>query len=387
MDAVAAPARYRWTVLGVGTFAAATFSTVAVGLPALAPALRDEYGLDLPQTGVVLGAVGVGMLFTLLPWGLLADRVGERIVLAAGLAGGAAALAACAFAPDFAWLTALLVVSGLLGASVNAASGRAVVGWFDSSERGFALGIRQTAIPIGGASAAATLPWLAGASGTRGAFLTLAAVCAVGAIAGAVWVREAPPIDTPHASDAARPLRDPRMWILATGSALLLVAQVSTLGFAVLFLHDERGLSPGAAAAVLACFQVLGGIARVATGRWSDRVGTRMFPLRAVALLLTLAMAATAAAVDAPLVVLVPVLIVAGALGMSWNGLSFTAAAETAGRRHSGAAIGLQQTVLGAGVAAYPIAFAAAVDAASWRLRFAAAAVASLLGYALLMRL
>ena len=46
---------------------------------------------------------------------------------------------------------------------------------------------------------------------------------------------------------------------------------------------------------------------------------------------------------------LVPVLVVAGVLGMSWNGLSFTAAAEAAGARRSGAAIGFQQTVLGVG--------------------------------------
>ena len=44
---------------------------------------------------------------------------------------------------------------------------------------------------------------------------------------------------------------------------------------------------------------------------------------------------------------------------MSWNGLSFTAAAEAAGPRRSGAAIGFQQTVLGVGGIVIPIAFAA----------------------------
>ena len=41
-----------------------------------------------------------------------------------------------------------------------------------------------------------------------------------------------------------------------------------------------------------------------------------------------------------------PVLVVAGALAMSWNSLSFAAALELAGRGRSGSAIGLQQTVL-----------------------------------------
>ena len=68
-------------ILGAGTFAQSSFSAVSVGLPALAPALRSHYGLSLGETGVVLGAVGIGMLLTLLAWGFLADRLSERIVI------------------------------------------------------------------------------------------------------------------------------------------------------------------------------------------------------------------------------------------------------------------------------------------------------------------
>ena len=46
-----------------------------------------------------------------------------------------------------------LVVAGFLGASVQSASGRAVMAWFPGSQRGLALGIRQTAIPISGFAA------------------------------------------------------------------------------------------------------------------------------------------------------------------------------------------------------------------------------------------
>jgi hypothetical protein len=45
-------------ILAAGTLAQASFTTVSVGLPALAPALRSHYGLTLGETGVVLGAVG-----------------------------------------------------------------------------------------------------------------------------------------------------------------------------------------------------------------------------------------------------------------------------------------------------------------------------------------
>src|SRR6266566_4030201 len=163
--------RYRWVVLAAGTLAQASFSASSVGLPALGPALKSHYGLSLSETGVVLAAIGIGMLFTLLPWGLVADRVDERWVIATGLTGAAGALAATSATHSYGAVTGTLVAAGALGASVNAASGRAIMAWFPSSELGTALGIRQTAIPIGGALGALALPALASAGGTRLAFL------------------------------------------------------------------------------------------------------------------------------------------------------------------------------------------------------------------------
>src|SRR6266550_5634143 len=106
--------RYRWVVLGAGTFAQASFSASTVGLPALGPALKSHYGLTLGETGVVLAATGIGMLFTLLPWGLVADRVDERWVIATGLTGAAALLVVASTTDGFATVTATLVGVGAL---------------------------------------------------------------------------------------------------------------------------------------------------------------------------------------------------------------------------------------------------------------------------------
>ena len=141
--------RYRWTVLALGTAAQASYSAAFLGIPVLAPALRVEFGLTLAEVGVVLAAFSLGSVLTLLPWGLLTDRLGERSVLATGLVAASLALAGAAFASGYAALVILLLVAGAAGASVNAASGRAVMGWFSASDRGFALGIRQTALPLG----------------------------------------------------------------------------------------------------------------------------------------------------------------------------------------------------------------------------------------------
>src|SRR5512147_1104529 len=116
-----AGSRYRWVVLTVGTIAQATVAVVLFSVAVLAPELRDEFGLTLAQTGVVLAALGIGMTPTLLPWGLFADRAGERVVLPLGLAGGAVVLTRVGSATSYGGLVLLLVLAGALIGSSNAA--------------------------------------------------------------------------------------------------------------------------------------------------------------------------------------------------------------------------------------------------------------------------
>jgi sugar phosphate permease len=373
--------RYRWTILALGTAAQASYAAIFLGLPVLAPELRVEYDLSLPEVGFVLATVNLGSMVTLLGWGLLTDRLGERAVLAAGLGLASAALAGAAFTSSLAALSIALTTAGAAGASVNAASGRAVMGWFSAEQRGLALGIRQTAIPLGGAAAALILPPVASAGGVRAGLLVLAAGCLAAAVAGVVGIREAPAGEDEHElGNLARPLRDARIWRLSVGSGLVVAAQTSILAFAVLFLHGERGMSIGAAAAVLAVMQVLGAGLRIASGLWSDRVGARIGPLLQLCFALAVSLAVSAALTEAPLAVLLPVLVAAGALSLSWNGLSFTATAELAGRARSGAALGLQQTALAVAAASTPPVFASVVEAGSWGIGFGLAALLPLAG-------
>jgi MFS family permease len=375
--------RYRWLVLAAGTAAQTSFSAVIVGLPVLAPALRDAHSLSLVQVGVVLDALWIGTLLTLLPWGLLADRVGERLVLASGLVMCAAALVAAGYAAGFGSLIVLIGLAGAAGASVNAASGRAVMQWFPAAERGFALGVRQTAIPVGGLVSALVLPALS----LHASFVFLAALCVAGAGFGFAVIHEregSAEDDVLEPRGLGATLRDHRLWLLCGASSFYLVAQLAIMGFLVLFLHDERGLTEGAAAGVLAGVQVVAAVMRIGGGRWSDRLGSRVRPLRIVGLASALTLAVAAALLSAPLPLLIAAFVLAGGISMAWNGLSFTAAAEIAGRSRSGAALGMQQSALAAAGAIVPPAFAAAVAASSWRLGFGIAAVFPLAGVVLL---
>jgi hypothetical protein len=168
------------------------------------------------------------------------------------------------------------------------------------------------------------------------------------------------------------------------GSGVYLYAQLAVIGFTVVFLHEEHGLSEGDAALVVAVAQLLAVGLRIGAGRWSDLVRSRVGPLRIVGLAVAASLSATAVLAEGPVWLLVGALALGGGLSMAWNGLSFAAAAELAGVHRSGAAIGFQQTVLsGIGVVSPPL-FAATAAGISWGAAFLIAAAFPLVGWALL---
>src|SRR5215475_1679698 len=162
------------------------------GAAFLIPTLHAERGLDLAQAGLLSSMPSFGMVATLIAWGYLVDRVGERIVLALGSALKAAAAFAGASVSSLVAVGAFLLLGGMAAASSNSASGRLVVGWFPPNQRGLVMGIRQTAQPLGVGLGALVIPQLAESHGVSVALLFPAIVCAASAVVCAVAVKDPP---------------------------------------------------------------------------------------------------------------------------------------------------------------------------------------------------
>lgn len=130
MDTSSIGTARRWSMLVIALTATLCANVFINGVAFLIPTLHAERGLDLAEAGLVSSLPSFGMVITLIAWGWVVDRVGERFVLAVGSALTAAAAFAAACVHSLIAIGVFLVLGGMAAASSNSASGRLVVGWF-----------------------------------------------------------------------------------------------------------------------------------------------------------------------------------------------------------------------------------------------------------------
>ena len=368
----------RWSMLAIALTATLCANVFINGVAFLIPTLHAERGLDLAQAGLMSSLPSFGMVATLIAWGYVVDRVGERVVLALGSALTAAAAFAAASMHSLVAIGAFLVLGGMAAASSNSASGRLVVGWFPPHQRGLVMGIRQTAQPLGVGLGALVIPQLAEARGVAVALLFPAIVCAVAAVISAIGVVDPPrpPRAEAHPDDLANPYRgSSTLWRIHAVSVLLVVPQCVVWTFTLVWLMADRGWSAASAGAMVTFAQILGAAGRIAAGRWSDKVGSRLHPVRTIAIGAAIAMGLLAVTdlLHSPLSI--AVMVAASVITVSDNGLAFTAIAEIAGPFWSGRALGTQNTSQLLTTAIVPPMFGALIAAAGYPLAFALCAV------------
>ncbi|WP_250323884.1 MFS transporter [Williamsia sp. CHRR-6] len=335
----------------VASILGAMATTCAVsGVGFLIPELHTGEGLSLGAASVLAAAPTVGLMIAIIPWGAALDRFGERRILLLSLSGTVlatlAATAASAADLGHPAIGATLLVAGMTSAATNGASGRIVVGWFPPRRRGTAMGIRQTAQPLGIGLSALTIPVLAAHHGVTAGLTVAVAMSVVGLVAVAATIIDPPRTETPHAHHTdANPYRESTYLQRVHAVSVLLVIPQSTLWtFVPAWLIVNHHWAPGSAGILVTVAQILGAAGRIAAGRWSDVWGSRMKPIRLIALAAaaTSLLLALADTVSTPLAA--TLMVIATVVTVADNGLAFTGIAEFAGVGWSGRALAIQNT-------------------------------------------
>ena len=359
----------RWAVLALIMAAQVMANVGPLGIPSIAPLIREDLGLSVTQAGSFLSAYYIGPVLISLPAGWLADRWGVRGAMILGQGLIAVGLFAAAVAPSFSFLVVILVLAGAGYGVLNPTTTKAGMAWFPPHQRATVVGLKQIGLPGGGALGALMMPPLALAFGWRAAVACSAAV--VGGLALLTWAlyRDLPdpvtagPVRARAGFWAVLANRD--LWLVGVSTLIFAGVQTVFLSFLVLYLRDVVALPLVVAAKYLVAAQVSGVAGRVLFGLLSDRVfgGQRRVVLGiagvgsiACALLLSGIAPGTGAGLLMPLAAGV------GFFGVGWNGVQHTLMAELAGPRAAGTAVGLGLAISSLGVTVVPPVFGLVVE-------------------------
>lgn len=374
----------RWPLLGVLTLVQTGMSGLQLSLIALLPVIKRAEGLSVTRTAVLASAVSAGALLGAVPAGQVVNRFGERRALTGGCALAAVALLVASTVPNMTLMLLPLILAGVGVVFSHPAGVRTILRHFAVNERGAAIAIRQTAVPLGGALGALVLPPLAGVVGWRGALVAVG--CLSLALAALSWrtVADAAPADSRTAAAPLRQVLGQRAVLLGVLLCLCLnVGQVAVVTFLALFVHEGLGYSVGVGSVLLALVQVTGITGRLLWGVLSDRVwgGARRPLLVVLGIGGTLTLGAMALLGDGtglPLLVLITV--AAGLTAVGWNGLGIALTTEAAGLANAATAMSGIVTVVAFINAAVPIAGGRIIDSTgSYRAVWVAATAVMLL--------
>lgn len=197
-----------WLILALLVVARAMFGVQTQAAGALGPLLSSEIAADLAALGALVGAYQLPGMAVALPGGMLSARLGNRLILRAGLLLMLAGEIVFALAPGHAQALLGRVVGGAGGALVNMVVMTMALERFAGPRLGLALGWMLAAFPLGIALASGGLPWVGALFGWRAASACAAAGMLALLLASPLMGAQGP---APR-GNAAPSGRPPRWW-------------------------------------------------------------------------------------------------------------------------------------------------------------------------------
>lgn len=291
----------------------------------LLPIWASEFALTFAQVGIIRTAYSGGMAAFQIPAGLLAERWGERRLLAAGTAVTACGFIAAGMVGGFLSLLLVLLIAGLGSGVQHPLSSSLVSKAYETGPRRAALGtynfsgdLGKVAVPAAVAFAALVVGWRTAAA-AYGVIGLVAAAAIFGILARLTTGMSEPAVDertkAPLAAQSGWGIRDLRGFQALT--AIGMIDNATRTGFLTFlpFALIAKGSSVAGVGTALALLFAGGAVGKFACGLVAERLGV----IRTVVL--------TEAATALGILVLIPsplpvALAVLPLMGVALNGTS-----------------------------------------------------------------
>lgn len=262
--------------------------------------LKSEYGFDAVGLGIVTNSLLLAYGFSKFLTAILSDRSNARLFLPIGLVLSAAANMFLAYSSTISVSVALFAVvmifNGLFQGMGWPPSGRVMVHWFSTGERGSKMAIWNLAHNVGGALSGVLVAFALDQFGDwRAAFWFPSVICLVLAVISFLLIRDnpasqrLPPIatyrndpDKVESDDAAEGLSawqtvrkhvltNRTMINLALANVFVYTLRYGVLVWAPVYLHEVRGADLGEGIAGFSIFELAGIPGTILCGWLSDK--------------------------------------------------------------------------------------------------------------------
>ncbi|OYO10423.1 MFS transporter [Enemella evansiae] len=295
-----APALSWWTLL-ITTLAILMISVDHGILPAVLPAIQQQYGIGNAEAGLINSVYFAGLVAGGLIFGYVADRIGTgyrrtwtwNVAMLIGIVGGALTYG---LAGSYLAFLLLRIPMGLSRGGSEPVNVALVSEWWPKEHRGFAIGVHHTGFPIGQFLTGALIAVVLGAAGWQEAFLVIPLLGIPIIIAQTIigtrrnqqrvydWIddhrltRPLPELSVRNSGSLLAPVKEALRHANVRWSVVLVFLFLWGEAGAVTFLTVQftgLGMSNAQAALISGASGITGWIGQVVWGTASDRIGRK----------------------------------------------------------------------------------------------------------------
>ncbi|MFH1179785.1 MAG: MFS transporter [Candidatus Bathyarchaeota archaeon] len=237
--------------------------------------IKSELVLNYTWAGALMSGYFVGYTLGQIPWGILSDRYGSRRAMSLSILGISLSTLLFGYSSNIMVAVVFRFLSGLLGAGIFVPGVKLVSSWFNSEERGTALGLLNIGGSSGMIAAAWIVPLLSVSMSWRGSLKVIGLFGVFSALISFYFLKDREGETGRKMNLRDLPVRVPSFWYLSFVQFIRLGAYYTFIAWMPLVLREEYGLSVVATSGAMSLLNFAGILSNPAGGIVADRFGEK----------------------------------------------------------------------------------------------------------------
>lgn len=237
--------------------------------------IKSELVLNYTWSGALMSGYFIGYTLGQIPWGLISDKYGSRRAMSLSVLGISLSTLLFGYSTSLTMAVLFRFLSGLLGAGIFVPGVKLVSSWFNSEERGTALGLLNIGGSSGMIAASWVVPLLSVSLSWRSSLRLMGVFGVFSAILCFYFLKDRDRGVSRRLSLDDLPVRVPSFWYLSFMQFIRLGAYYTFIAWMPLVLKEEYGLSVVATSGAMSLLNFAGILSNPAGGILADRYGEK----------------------------------------------------------------------------------------------------------------